>query len=453
MLSRRSFLRLLAVPAGVSLLAACGGVESEPAPPAPEPAPTTPEPGPAPPVPENAVAIANVERVSAPVGDAAPAVRSISAFAGDLYAALVQGGDENLVFSPASIMLALAMARAGAAGTTASEMDDALHLDDPEAIHHALNALARALEARSGTIEVNGEPAEVELSIANAVWGQATLTWQEAFLDVLAREYGAGVRLADFVADAEAARVAVNDWVEEETHGRIPDLLAPGMVDELTRMILVNAIYLKAPWAVPFEPDVTQPAPFTLLDGSTVEVPFMARSEQFMAYAQGDGWQAVELPYAGDALAMLVLVPDPGALATVEGELARGLIDRAASALAPTDVVLQLPKWEVETKVELSKALAALGMPTAFTDAADFTGMTTDEPLEIGFVVHQANITVDEAGTEAAAATAVGIQVTSAPVPEEEPVLLTVDRPFLYALRDRETGALLFLGRVTSPGA
>ena len=201
------------------------------------------------------------------------------------------------------------MARAGAAGTTASEMDVVLHLDDPEGIHHALNGLTRALDARSGTVEVNGEPAELELSVANAVWGQATLTWQEAFLDVLAREYGAGVRLADFAADPEAARVAVNGWVEEETRGRIPELIAAGMVDVLTRMILVNAIYLKAPWAVPFEPDATRPAPFTLLDGSTVEVPFMAQRDNAMAYAEGEGWQAVELPYAGDALAMLVLLP------------------------------------------------------------------------------------------------------------------------------------------------
>jgi serpin B len=216
-------------------------------------------------------------------------------------------------------------------------------------------------------------------------------------------------------------------------------------------MILVNAIYLKAPWAIPFDENVTRLAPFSLLDGSTVEVPFMARSDKSMDYAAGDGWRAVELPYAGDELAMLVLLPDEGALGAVEGELSGNLIDRAASALAPTDVVLELPKWDIETKVELSTMLAALGMPTAFTDAADFTGMTTDEALQIGFVVHQANITVDEAGTEAAAATAVGIEATAAPVEEPEPILVTVDRPFLYALRDRETGAVLFLGRVTRP--
>jgi serpin B len=444
MLSRRSFLLLFAASLGAWLLGACGGEPKE------STSPDVAEPPPAPPVPgDDAVAIANVERVAASPADAAPAARSLDALGSDLYAALVEGNEENLVFSPASILLALAMARAGAAGTTASEMDAVLHIDDPEAIHHALNALTRALEARSGTIEVNGEPAELELSIANAVWGQATLTWQKAFLDVLAREYGAGVRLADFVADPEAARVAVNDWVAEETRDRIPELIAAGMVDELTRMILVNAIYLKAPWAIPFEPDATRPAPFTLLDGSTVEVPFMARSDMSMAYARGEGWQAVELPYAGDELAMLVLLPDEGALQAVEGELAGGLIDRAAKALAATDAVLELPRWESETRVELSTALAALGMPTAFTDAADFTGMTTDEPLQIGFVIHQANITVDEAGTEAAAATAVGIQATSAPI--GEPVIVTVDRPFLYALRDRETGAVLFLGRVTSP--
>jgi serpin B len=446
MLSRRSFLVLLAAPLGAWLLAACGGGSDESASVAPAEPSTIP-----PDADGGAIAIADVERVAAAPSDAASAAQSIDALGGDLYAALVEGNVDNLVFSPASILLALAMARAGASGRTASEMDAVLHLDDPEGIHHALNGLTRVLETRSGTVEVNGEPAELELSVTNAVWGQETLTWQEAFLGVLAREYGAGVRLTDFVADPEAATVAVNGWVEEETRGRIPDLIAPGMVDVLTRMILVNAIFLKAPWSVPFEPDATRPAPFTLLDGSTVEVPFMAQSGKAMAYAEGESWQAVELPYAGDALAMLVLLPDEGALATIESQLGEGLIDRAAGALAPTDVVLELPRWEIETRVELSTMLAALGMPTSFTDQADFTGMTTDEPLQIGFVVHQANITVDEAGTEAAAATAVGVETTAAPADEPEPVLMTVNRPFLYALRDRETGAVLFLGRVTSP--
>jgi serpin B len=453
MLNRRSFLMLLAAPVGAWLLGACAGAESEPAPAAPaEPAPSPPSTAPSPPASgDDAIAIANVERVAAAPADATPAVLSVNAVGNDLYAALTAGNEDNLVISPASILLALAMARAGAAGTTAAEMDAVLHLDDPEGIHHALNALTRVLEDRSGTVDVNGEPAELELSIANAVWGQATLNWQQDFLDLLAREYGAGVRLADFAADPEAARVAVNDWVEGETHGRIPDLLAPGMVDVLTRMILVNAIYLKAPWTIPFEPTATEPAPFMLLDGSTVKVPFMSRSDESMAYARGGGWQAVELPYAGDKLAMLVLVPDEGGLAAVEDELTRGLIDRVVGALAPTNVVLQLPRWDIETRVELSQVLAALGMPTAFTDDADFTGMTTDEALYISFVVHQANITVDEAGTEAAAATAVGIATTAAPA--EGPIPVTVDRPFVYALRDRETGAILFLGRVTSPAA
>lgn len=443
MLSRRDFLLCLAAPAGVWLLGGCGGPDE------PSPAPST-EPGPTP-SDGDVLAIASVERAPAAAGDAAPGARSIGAFGADLYASLAAASDDNLVFSPASILVALAMTRAGAAGTTASELDAVLHLDDPDAIHHALNGLTRALEARSGTVDVLGEPASVELSIANAVWGQRTLTWQEAFLDVLAREYGVGVRLADFVADPEAARIVVNGWVGEETRGRIPELLGPGMVNALTRLVLVNAIYLKAPWATPFEVNATRPEPFTLLDGSTVELPAMARHDETMAYARGSGWQAVELPYAGEALAMLVLLPDEGELATVESGLAAGLIDEAAGAVGPTDVVLLLPKWDIETRVELSAALAALGMPTAFTDGADFTGMTADEPLRIGFVIHQANITVDEAGTEAAAATAVGMEATAAPEPKPEPISVTVDRPFLYALRDRETGAVLFLGRVTSP--
>ena len=253
-------------------IGACGGEPRESS------SPDAAEPPPAPPVPgDDAVAIANVQRVAAAPADAAPAARSLDALGSDLYAALVEGNDENLVFSPASILLALAMARAGAAGTTASEMDAVLHIDEPEAIHHALNGLTLALEARSGTIEVNGEPAELD-SRSRTLWGQATLTWQDAFLDVLAREYGAGGG-SPTSSPIQAARVAVNDWVADETRDRIQELIAAGMVDELMRMILVNAIYLKAPWAIPFEPDTTRPAPFTLLDGSTVEVPLMARSD------------------------------------------------------------------------------------------------------------------------------------------------------------------------------
>jgi serpin B len=394
------------------------------------------------------LAVANgIAHLAGSPADAASAGAALNAFGLDLYAR-VRTSDGNLVVSPASIALALAMARAGARGTTASEMDAVLH--DLASDEHAawVAALDLALNARTGTFQdQGGQPQDVTLRIANASFAQRGLTLQPAYLDALAARFGAGVRLVDYQQAAEAARAAINGWVADQTEQRIKELLAQGTVDAMTRLVLVNAVYLKAAWLTPFEASATQPGAFHRPDGSTVDVPLM-RGGGFLQYASGTGWQAVELPYVGNQLAMLLIVPDD--LASFEQQLDAARLDAITAALGPREVDLSLPRFGAQTSTSLGEVLSAMGMPSAFTSAADFSGITADEQLAISAVVHQANIDVDEAGTEAAAATAAVMAGAAAP---SETVTLTVDRPFLFAVRDFQTGAVLFLGRIVDASA
>ena len=391
------------------------------------------------------LARAEAPRASADPGDAIQAGAALDAFGLDLYRS-VSAGQVNVVFSPASITLALAMARAGARGQTAPEMDAVMHGAASDDHGSWLNALDQALAARSGTFkDESGKDLTVTLRIANAPFAQQGMPLQPAFLEALAARFGGGVRLVDYRANAEQARLLINGWVDAQTEQRIPQLLAPGVLTSATRLALVNAIYLKAPWQAPFSADATKPGTFTRADGSTVQAPFMATTAS-LRYASGPAWRAVEIPYIGGSLAMTVIVPED--LATFERTLSMATFGAIVDALAPAEVALALPKFGIETKTELAPVLASLGMPSAFDDRADFSGITTSEQLLISNVIHQANIDVDEKGTEAAAATAVVMRATAMPA---EPVVLRADRPFLFAIRDVPTGAVLFLGRVGDP--
>ncbi len=377
-----------------------------------------------------------------------------SAFAFDLYRAL-RGREGNLFYSPHSVSLALAMTYAGSEGRTASQMADALRFSLPrDRLHPAFNALDRELASRGeGLQEEDGEG--FRLSIVNAVWGQREHPFREPFLDVLAESYGAGVRQADFIAATEESRVAINDWVAESTEDRIRDLIPPGIIDPLTRMVLTNAIYFNASWAHPFGEADTRQRPFHLLDGGSVEVPMMRTSEDF-GYAARDGYQAVDLPYLGHELSMTVIVPDWGRFREFEESLDSALVDLIMADLGSRYVTLDLPKFEFQSEFRLGETLKSMGMSDAFDSAAsDFSGMDgrsclagDPECLYIREVVHRALVSVDEAGTEAAAATAVIMQAESAP---PDPVSVTVDRPFIFLIRDRETGAILFVGRMEEP--
>jgi serpin B len=398
--------------------------------------------------PEALVAKANVPRASADPALATDAAGAINAFGIDLYLRIATG-DGNVVVSPASIALALGMARAGAVGGTATEMDAVLR--DLVTDDHAawLNALDAALASRTGKFpDANNEPQPVTLRIANAPFSQRGMKLVDAYLEALASRYGSGLQLVDYKTESEAARKAINGWVSDQTEQRIPELLGPGSITPDVRLTLVNAIYLKAAWLTPFAEEATKTGAFTRLDGSTVDVPLMHAGGP-LPYASGDGWQAVELPYVGGSLAMTVIVPDD--FAAFGKGLTPELLAEITGGLGNRPVTLTFPKFGIESKVELATTLAAMGMPAAFDPGlADFSGITTEERLFISAVIHQANIDVDEKGTTAAAATAVVMRATAEP---GEPVTLTVDRPFMFALRDVPTGAVLFLGRVTDPSA
>ncbi len=392
-----------------------------------------------------ALARANVARASADPTDALAAGRALDAFGIDLYRA-VAAGQTNMVFSPASITLALAMARAGARGDTAAEMDAVMHAVASDDHPGWLNALDAALAARSGTFkDQGGADLQVTLRIANAPFAQRGMPLEPAYLDALGARFGAGLNLVDYATQTEKARTLINAWVDGQTEHRIAELLVPGVLTPDTRLALVNAIYLKAAWQTPFPVDATKAGTFTRADGTTAQVPFMATTAS-LRYASGDGWRAVEIPYVGGSLAMTVILPDD--VVAFERTLSADTIATITGGLADAQVALAFPSFGIETKAELGPILAALGMPSAFDDRADFSGITKAERLVISNVIHQANIDVDEKGTEAAAATAVVMRETAIAA---DPITVRADRPFLFALRDVPTGSILFLGRVGDP--
>lgn len=369
-------------------------------------------------------------------------------FAADLYGRLSPTG--NLVFSPVSIYTALAMAYTGAASTTAAEMASMLGASLTFAdFHAAMNVLDQALATRNR--EATEFEGAIELSIANSLWGQEGMEYEPEFLDLLARDYGSGMRVVDFIEAAarEEARQAINAWVAGETNDRIDELLQDGVLDSMVRLVLVNAVYLNAAWQTPFDEAATSDQPFTLLDGSERSVPTMSQ-ELTLPYATDSGWQAIRLPYAGNELGMLIVVPYAGEFEEVANRLADGLLDEVSESMSATTVRLNLPKFEIRSQIGLVPPLQSMGLEEATSDRADFSGMTGAKDLFISDVIHEAWISADEAGTEAAAATAVMMSLTAAPL---EPIALSIDRPFLFALEDIETGSVLFMGRVVDPGA
>jgi len=388
----------------------------------------------------------NLERdlAPAPAEDALKAlIDGQAAFALDLYGPLgAEGG--NVFYSPLSIHQALTMAFAGAVGTTAAEMAAVLHLGDEP--HVAQNALDLSLAA-AARAPVEGEGSPLALEIANSMWGAPQLRWEQAFLDTLALNYGAGLRLTDFAADPEAARAAINAWVEGKTNDRIKDLISQGLIGPETAMVLVNAIFFKASWDTPFAPEATQDADFHLLDGTTAPVPMMRQGLEALA-GTGVGWQAVELPYKGGRAAMVLVVPDD--LAAFEERLDEGLYAEILGSLHGGSGTVELPRFEFTASALLAESLKGLGMVAAFENAG-FSGMTRDDALTISEVVHKAFVKVDEEGTEAAAATAILFIESSVPVDPPAPFHVRADRPFVFFIRDLQTGAVLFTGRVVDP--
>jgi serpin B len=392
------------------------------------------------------------ERITSPdaaSNEQALLIEGNSAFAFDLYQALREE-EGNLFYSPYSISLALAMTYAGARGDTAQQMADTLHfILEQETLHPAFNWLDAELASRGeGAQGKDGQG--FRLNIVNAIWGQKDYEFVTDFLDVLAENYGAGLRILDFITETEASRLAINQWVSDQTEGRIEDLIPQGAVDALTRLVLTNAIYFNAAWAHPFDEDITADGPFYLLDGRQVSVPMMKQTEWF-GYTEGKGYQAVELQYDGGELSMVILLPQAGDFEAFEEGLQAQQVDTIINDLQSTGVTLTMPRFELDSEFSLKDTLEDMGIRDAFSlGDADFSGMTGNRDLFISAVIHKAFVSVDEAGTEAAAATAVVIKMSAAP---GLPVEVTIDHPFIFLIRDIETGAILFVGRVLNPGA
>ena len=377
--------------------------------------------------------------------DIASVVKSDKAFALDMYRQL-ENGPGGIAFSPYSISTALAMTYAGAAGNTEIQMANVLHINLGHAeFHQASGDLAK-------TIEADAKTGGYEFSIANSLWVQTGYGLQKDFLDVLADKYGAAPREVDFASNPEAQRLIINNWVEDKTKTRIKDLIAQGMLTDLTRLVLVNALYFKGNWVSKFDPATTVDGDFYPGNGGKAKSRLMNQTKDFRYYEDSD-IQALELPYAGEKFSMVVLLPRSPDLAALEKDLTAGKLDQYLSGLSSMKVDVTLPKFKAEAGFVLNEKLEALGMPDAFDqNLADFRGMDGKKDLYIGYVIHKAFVEVDENGSEAAAATAVVMDILDrGPMDEPPPKVFRADHPFIFLIRDNETGSILFMGRVMDP--
>ena len=395
------------------------------------------------------------ERLTPAAGsDISGLVDGNNAFALDLYRTLSKE-DGNLFYSPYSISLAMAMAYAGARGETATQFAETLHYRLPqEELHSSFNALDLDLGSR-GKVEQGKDPTGFQLNIANAVWGQKGYAFLGEFLDLLEQNYGGGLREVNFRDAPGESRDRINEWVVGQTRGKITNLLPEDAIDSLTRLVLTNAIYFNADWSRPFHPSMTGDRQFHLLDGDPVLVPMMRVTSSF-GYTKGDGYQAVEMDYAGVDISMVILLPDEGRFREFEDSLNSAVLDRTVGNFQAQRVKLTLPKFEFDSQFALAPIISGMGMPNAFSDGtADLSGIdgrscaAGDRPcLIISRVVHKAFVAVDETGTEASAAT--GVVITAVSLPPDL-ITLTVDRPFVFLIRDKETETVLFMGRVDNP--
>jgi serpin B len=376
--------------------------------------------------------------------DTAALVKGDNEFAFDLYTRL-RTGEGNLFFSPFSISTALGMTSAGARGPTAEEMAKTLHFTlPPPRLHAARGALNK---------ELAGDKAKgYQLAIANALWAQKGYEFLPEFLTLAKDHYESGVQQVDFQNDTETARNTINHWVEKQTQDKIKELLKPGFLRSDTRLVLTNAIYFKADWMHRFREDQTKPGPWKLSAEKKVDgVPLMQQTLKPAGYHETDDLQVAVLPYKGDALSMIVLLPrKEDGLSAVEQSLSAAKLEEWLKAVKPQSVDLTLPRFKMTVEADLTKTLMQMGMGLAFGKSADFSGLTRSEELMLSAVVHKAFVEVDEKGTEAAASTAVGVVPRSLPA---APVVFRADHPFVFLIRDNRTNSILFLGRLSNPAS
>jgi serpin B len=368
-------------------------------------------------------------QIAASAFDSADSVNQLTF---DLYRKLSAEQEGNLFLSPYSISSALAMVYGGARGETAAQMKNTLLFAGPGVLHPAFSNLRKKLNA----IEEKGQ---VQLSVANSLWPQVDYPFLPDYLALTKEFYGSEIKSVDYKTDTEGARQQINTWVEEKTNDRIKDLIPKGMLDSSVRLVLANAIYFKGNWASQFKAERTRLRRFKLADGTTTEVSTMSQTAKFRL-AHAEGFQALELPYEGDDLSMIILLPKAGSSLP---NLGTNLL--ASLEFQEMEVMVQLPKFKVESTFQLGDTLAAMGMPLLFSTQADLSGMDGSRNLYIGAVVHKAFVEVNEAGTEAAAATAIGVRATSMPP------MFVADHPFLFLIRENSSGTILFIGRIDDP--
>ncbi len=393
------------------------------------------------------IGLAKIDLFAQDRSDKQTVIQGNNEFAFDLYAKLSkekEGG--NLFFSPASISTALAMTYAGARANTATQMANTLHFTlSQEQLHPAFSELMKELEA-------DPQKSGYRLSRANALWGQTGYKFYDEFISITKNYYDAGFKEVDFINDKnrEETRKTINSWVEDKTNYKIKDLIKPGILENLTRLVLTNAIYFKGKWQFQFDAKNTQNSAFTLLSGEEIRVPMMNQAKEFN-YMENEELQIIEMPYVGDKLSMAALLPKKiDGLKQVEGSLTQDNLNNWSSNLRNREVVVSLPKFKMTSEFELNEALKSLGMVDAFNmESADFSGMTPNPVgLYISKVIHKAFVDVNEEGTEALAATAVAMAESG--IPEPKPVF-RADHPFVFIIRDTNSGNILFIGRVTDP--
>ncbi len=370
----------------------------------------------------------------------------------------VRGEKGNLFFSPYSISTALAMTYAGAKGRTQEQMAQTLCFPTAKEVVQKLaegrepltaEDFARAFGEIIKDLNARGGKGTFELRVANALWGQQDFEFLPSFAKLVEDQYGGHLERVDFVKAAEKARRTINAWVEKQTNGKIKDLIGPGLLDSMTRLVLTNAIYFKGTWARQFQKEGTQEEPFTLLDGGKIQVPMMNQQASF-GYGEADGLQVLEMPYVGQELSLVVLLPrEPAGVGELEKALTAENVSKWLSGVRRQEVIVAMPKFKMTHKFSLGAVLQAMGMTDAFSRQADFSGMTGRNDLFISAVVHQAYVDVNEEGTEAAAATGVTMRLT-AMAPGRVPVF-RADHPFLFLIRDIRSGSILFVGRVANP--
>jgi serpin B len=378
-------------------------------------------------------------------------------FALELFAKL-QKTKGNLFFSPFSISTALAMTHAGARNETESQMTEVLHF--PVSTKLAMDSSSKSIpDKRQFAISFGkiikdlnnrGREGSYTLTVANALWGQKNYGFLKEFLDLIESSYDGRLNEVDFISAAETARQTINAWVEKKTNGKIKNLIGPGALDSMTRLVLTNAIYFKGNWARQFEEKRTSVAPFTLTDGRKIDVPIMNQKAEF-GYIETDTFQALDLPYVNEELSMIIMLPKKfDALDEFEKTFTPENLTQWLAKIHKREVVVFVPKFKMASQFSLADVLKSMGMKDTFSSDADFFGMNGKRDLCISAVIHKAYVEVNEEGTEAAAATGVVMRLTSVgpPIP-----VFRADHPFLFLIRDNLTGSILFIGRVANPRA